>query len=445
MKIRTIACVLAALALAACDSPLDTDPTASIDAGTALGNKRGIQLGLNGAYRSLQSGNLYGNVEMVYADLYADNLEFTGTFQTDREVSLRNITVDNGQILATWGSAYNGINRANNLLDAIPEVSDMSDAEKAVATGEALFIRALLYSNLVREFGDVPLVLEPSRGVSEASNVSRTPVEEVYTQITNDLEDAADLLPPDHIDGKATKQVANALLARIYLDWGKYTQARDKATDVINSGNYSLPADFRSNWTTKNNSEAIFELQFSVNNTNSLAFWYFPAALGGRLGFAPSEEYRNSFEAGDKRRAASMDSVVASNGAVTYYAKKYHRVVSEDDNVIVLRLAEMYLIRAEANARLNADAGIVRADLNVLRNRAGLGDLPDTVTGQAALFTAILQERRAELAFEGHRFFDLRRLGRAEAVLQIPPTRLLWPIPQGERDVNPKLGQNDGY
>lgn len=444
-NIRSIAWVVAALAVTACDSPLDTDPTASIDAGTALGNARGIQLGMNGAYRSLQSGNLFGNVEMVYADLYADNLDFTGTFQTDREVSLRNISTTNGQMLSTWASAYDGINRANNLLDAIPNVSDMAEDEKAVATGEALFIRSLLYSVLVREFGDVPLVTEPSRGVSEASNVSRTPTAEVYTQIINDLEEAATLLPPGHIDGRATQVTANALLARIYLESGKFTQARDKATAVINSGLYSLPANFRSNWTTKNNSEAIFELQYSVNSTNSLAFWYYPAVLGGRLGFAPSEDLLDAFEPGDARRAASIDSVVANNGVVTYYGNKYHRVTSEDDNVIVLRLAEMYLIRAEANARLNADAGTVRADLDVLRNRAGLADLPDTVTGQAALFTAILQERRVELAFEGHRFFDLRRLGRAEAVLSLPPTRLLWPIPQGERDVNPNLSQNDGY
>lgn len=445
MRIRSIACVVAALAVVACDSPLDTDPTASIDAGTALGSKRGIQLGLNGAYRSLQSGNLFGNVEMVYADLYADNLDYTGTYQSDREFGLRNVSPDNSQIVATWASAYSGINRANNLLDAIPGISDMSAGEKDVAKGEALFIRSLLYWTLVRAFGDVPLILDPSRGVSEASNVSRTPAADVYAQIISDVEDAVNLLPPGRVTGRATKQAANALLARIYLDAGNYTQARDKATAVIGSGLYSLPANFRSNWTSKNNTESIFELQYSVNNTTSLAFWYYPSQLGGRLGFSPSADFASSFEPNDQRRRASMDSVVTSGGEVIYYGNKYHRVSSEDDNVIVLRLAEMYLIRAEANARLNADAATVRADLDVLRRRAGLGDLLETVTGQAALFTAILQERRAELAFEGHRFFDLRRLGRAEAVLSIPATRLLWPIPQAERDVNPNLGQNNGY
>lgn len=445
MKIRSIACVVAALAIVACDSPLDTDPVAAIDAGTALGSKRGIQLGLNGAYRAMQSGNVFGNVEMVYGDLYADNLDYTGTFQSDREVGLRNVTPTNTQIVATWASAYSGINRANNLLEAIPNVSDMSSAEKDVAKGESLFIRALMHWALVRTFGDVPLMLEASRGVSDASNVFRTPAADVYAQIATDLEEAANLLPPGRVNGRATRQAANAMLARIYLEAGNYTQARDKATAVIGSGLYSLPAVFRSNWTSKNNTESIFELQYSVNNTTSLAFWYYPQQLGGRLGFSPSQDFVNSFEPNDQRRRASMDSVVTSSGEVVYYGNKYHRVTNQDDNVIILRLAEMYLIRAEANARLNADAATVRADLDIVRRRAGLGDLPNTVTGQAALFTAILQERRSELAFEGHRFFDLRRFGRAESVLSLSPTRLIWPIPQGELDVNPNLTQNDGY
>jgi hypothetical protein len=192
---------------------------------------------------------------------------------------------------------------------------------------------------------------------------------------------------------------------------------------------YSLVANYRDLFTTKNTSESIFEVQYSVNNSNSQAFWFFPQALGGRYGYAPSTSLFNAYETADVRRAAS----IATSGS-SRYGNKYFRVANGDDNVIVLRLAEMYLIRAEANARLNADPATVRADINIVRRRAGLGDLAATITTQAALFDAILQERRVEFAMEGHRFFDLRRLGRAQQLLG-----------QAERDVNSNLAQNPGY
>src|SRR5690606_33083561 len=178
-------------ALTACDSPLDTNPTASIDAETALSTPRGIELGVNGAYRSLQSGNLYGVNLMVYPDLYADNLDFTGTFQTDREVGDRNINSTNGAVLSMWGDMYDGINRTNNVLDAIPNVSALTASEADQYRGEALFIRALHYSILVVYFGDVPIVSEPSRGVDESSLVVRSPAAEVYDTIIANLEEAA--------------------------------------------------------------------------------------------------------------------------------------------------------------------------------------------------------------------------------------------------------------
>jgi starch-binding outer membrane protein, SusD/RagB family len=440
MKIRNLAWLLVPAFLAACDSPLDTDPTASIDAETALTNARGVELALNGAYAGLRSGNIYGNVHMVYPDLYADNLDFTGTFQTDREVALRNISTSNGQVLSTWASSFNVISRANYLLEAIGNVQGLTSEQQSRFRGEALFIRALTYFDLVRLFGGVPLVLEPSRGVGPTSLVSRSTAQEVYARVIQDLEEAAPLLPNSRVQGRATRQAANALLARTYLETGQNAQARDRATAVINSGLYTLVPNFRSIWTTKHSQESIFELHFTINTSNSLAFWYFPAALGGRLGFAPTAELFNSFEANDSGRAAT----IGLSGSQRY-GFKYHRVANGDDNVVILRLAEMYLIRAEANARLNADAALVRADINAVRARAGVAPLGAEVSGQAALLTAILQERRWELAFEGHRFFDLRRHGVAVTRLSIPANRLLFPIPQSELDVNENLVQNPGY
>lgn len=433
---------IAAVALlsTACDSPLDTNPTDAIDSDDALNTPRGIELGLNGAYRGLQTSDLYGKVHMVYPDLYADNLEFTGTFQTDREVALRNISTSNVQIRDTWFALYDGINRTNNLLDAIPGVSGLSPEEAEQATAESLFLRSLYYSILVMYHGGVPLITEPSRGVDESSQVPRASEGEVWNRVITDLEAASASLAYEFNPVRATAGAADALLARVYLETGEYALARDKATAVIESGIYQLNDDYESNWTTKRTRETIFTLPYSINTTNSLAFWFFPDALGGRRGFAPTQEFFDAHEDGDARR----DFNIGINGG-DLFGKKYFRIVNEDDDVVVLRLAEMYLIRAEANARLNADAQTVREDIDIVRNRAGLPDLPATVDTQQELLDAVLNERRFEFAFEGHRFFDLRRFGVATTVLGITPERLLFPIPQAEMDVNPALEQNPGY
>jgi hypothetical protein len=445
-----LACIATAALLAACDSPLETEPTDSIDAGNALTTPRSIELALNGAYRALQTSSLYSQEEMAFADLYADNLDFTGTFGTHREFGLRSLTASNGAVLGIWQSAYGGINRVNNVLNAIPNVAALTAAQRTLWRGEALFIRALHYSILTRDFGDVPLVTEPSRVVDERSFVSRAPRADVYTLIQADLEEAATLLPTERVNGRATRAAANALLARVYLEDGKYAQARDKATALIDNTAYSLMPSYDATvggvtrvsfFATKNSSESIFELQYSIDHSNLQAFWFFTATLSGRWGYAPSLGLYNAFEPGDARRDAS----IGIDASGRRYCNKYFRIALGDDNVIVLRLPEMYLIRAEANARLGADPTLVRDDIDVVRNRAGLADLPTTITTEADLLNAILQERRVEYAFEGHRFWDLRRIGVAQTVLGLTADRLLYPIPQAERDVNPNLTQNPGY
>lgn len=442
MKFRILACVaLAAATAAACDSPLDTDPTASIDAGTALSTKRGIELGLNGSYRALMGGSLFGRNELFYADMYGDNLDFTGTFQTDREIGLRNITTANTAIRDMWSTIYQAVNNANNVLAAIPTVSELDEATARQYRGEALFLRSLAYSRANLYWAGVPLVLEPTVGISDQSLVARATAQEVWAQIAEDLEEAATLLPTGRANGRATQGAANALLARVYLEDGKYAQARDKATLVINSPNYRLNTNYADNWKVKNSQESIFELNFTANSSNSAAFWFFPQALGGRLGFAPTAALNTAFAAGDTRKAVT----ICLSGAQRYGCK-YTRIAVGDDNIIVLRLAEMYLIRAEANARLGASAATVLADVNIVRARAGLAALdPAVVSTQAALLAAVLAERRFEFVMEGHRFFDLRRHGVAPTVLSIATNRLVFPIPQADRDVNPNLTQNPGY
>lgn len=441
MKMKYLTWIALAGALAACDSPLDTDPTAQIDADGALKTQRGVELALNGAYRSLQSGSLYGRQELAFGDMYSDNLNYTGTFTGDREVSIRAILPSNGEVGGIWSSAYVGINRANYILDAIEGVDDFTGDNKSRYRGEALWIRGTMYYLLSKYYGGVPLVSTPTKVVDESVNVTRSTLAETYAFIVKDLEEASTLLPAARANGRATKGAADALLARVYLEMGDNTKARDKATLLINNSSYRLTATYDELWRNKNTTESIYEVQFTTANGNSAAFWFFPTPLGGRLGFAPSQGLINAYETGDTRRAASI--ATHTNGQI--YGFKYRQVATGNENIPVVRLAEMYLIRAEANARLGADAAVVRADINVIRRRAGLGDLPATVNAQAALLDAILQERRVEFAFEGHRFPDLRRHGRAVALLGIPAEKLLWPVPQYERDVNPNLTQNPGY
>jgi starch-binding outer membrane protein, SusD/RagB family len=432
--------IAVAALLAACDSPLDTNPTASIGDDVALSTARGVELGVTGAYRSFQTGALYDREVHVYPEMYADNLDFTSTFQTDREMDERTVTPDNVAIVNMWANSYAGINRANNVLDAIPNVTGLTAGQADRFRGEALFIRSLHYFNLVRYFGGVPIVTEPARGIGPEAIRPRDTRAAVYDRITQDLTTAIGLLPTTHVNGRATAWSARALLAKAYLEVGNWTGARDMASAVIDQGPFALPTDYRTVFATKNSAESIFELQYSINNSNNLAFWYFPSSEGGRRGHAPSAGLIAAYEPGDERYEAS----VAYDGTAPF-GIKFWRIATNDDNVVVLRLAEMYLIRAEANARLGADPLTVQADINVVRARAGLGPIPVTTITEEALIDAILQERRVELAMEGHRWFDLRRTGRSQSVLNYEPFRDLFPIPQQELDVNPELDQNPGY
>lgn len=446
MRFKPIAgLVLAGTLLAGCEGPLDVDPTASIDSDAALDNARALGAAVNGMYDRFQSDNLYARQLVVYPEMYADNLVFSGTFSTDQSVYNQNITAFGGVPLGPWSSSYSGINQANEVLAAIPNVSDLSTENAARYRGEALFVRALHYFNLVRYFGDVILITEPVRTTAEAEAAARArdPAATVWAQVEADLIEAATLLPTSRNPARATAGAANALLARAYLEQGKWALARDRATDVIGAG-YEIVPNYAALWIAQNTVESIFEIQFTITDSNSLAFWAYPArgGLGGRWGFYPSPELRAAYEDGDERYDFSIGFEPSSG---RFYLDKYFRVDAGDDNIIVMRLSEMHLIRAEANAWLGAPAATVRADIDVVRERAGLDPLPITVTSQTDLISAVLQERRVEFAGEGHRFFDLRRNGRAEAVLGLPAFRLLWPIPEPEMDVNPNISQNPGY
>jgi hypothetical protein len=453
MRLPSVATGLLAglLLLAACDQPLDVNPTASIPEEQALDSPQEIAAGVRGIYDALQQDGAYNRNMVVFPDLLTDNLDFTGTFDTDAEVDDGLVTAANGAVTDIWSAGYDVINRANNVLAAIPEVADLDAASARRFRGEALFLRALAYHNLARWFGGLPLITEPTWVITPDVNVPKSSEADIYTFVIGSLQEAIGLLPTTSAEFRLTSGAAQALLARVYLDVGRWAEARDMATAVIQSGRYQLVRPYSNIFAVKNSPESIFSLQYTINDDNFLAFWFFPSHLGGRRGFAPTAGLRTLLTSqGGDRLNTTLDIYFTAAGALRRYGKKYFRVATGDDNVLVLRIAEMYLIRAEANWRLGADpATVVLPDVNEIRRRAGVPDLLVTdVPTSTALRDAILRERRLEFALEGHRFFDLRRmLGAAETAtfLGIEEFRLYFPIPQRELDANTALTQNAGY
>jgi hypothetical protein len=284
MRLKHLGWFAAAAVLAACDAPLDTDPTASIPDDGALTTANNLRAAIRGAYDSFDTDALYNRELTAYPDLYADNLSFTGTFTTDQQVALRQLSPTNGAIANAWSASYSGINRANNIIAAIAAgVSDLDADSAAQYEGEARFIRALHYFNLVRYFGGVPILTQPTRVVGEESRLARSTPAEVYALIESDLAAAVTLLPSGRAPAYADRQAAQALQSRVFLEEGKYAQARDAATAAINAtGGNTLPTPFPAIWEQENTQESLFELQYSINDSNNQAFWAFPTTLPRR-------------------------------------------------------------------------------------------------------------------------------------------------------------------
>jgi hypothetical protein len=441
---------LVSYGLSSCDSRLDVQPTQTIDESQALSTSSGVVTTLLGAYDGLQDGDVYGGAIQYSADLLGDNGEvrFTGTFSTLDEIWRKSVTTTNTQITNTWSETYDVINRVNNVLSAIQIVEEDSRDQ---VEGEALFIRGALYFELVRLFGKayndgdpnanpgVPLVLTPTRSVTDADFVSRATVAAVYTQIISDLTNAETKL--EDAEGgstRATKQAASAMLSRVYLMQGNYAAARDAANRVIESEFFELTSDFDEVFNNNEvnggapTSENIFSIIVTTQDgVNDLNTFYASSGFGGRGDIRVLQKHRDLYAPSDVRGGFFYQA-----GTGTYTGK----FTDQFGNVPIIRLAEMYLTRAEANFRLNTSIGATPvADVNAIRTRAGLTPLTTVTLNQ------ILNERKLELAFEGHLLHDTKRTGQAVGSDPFSANRLVLPIPQRERDTNKNLTQNPGY
>ncbi|HTI93178.1 MAG TPA: RagB/SusD family nutrient uptake outer membrane protein [Puia sp.] len=371
-----------------------------------------------------------------------------------------------------WNTPYTTIYNANAVIEGIAAstAATLHDSLRQRLTGEAKFVRALAYFYLTNLYGDVPMVL--TIDFNKTTKLSRMPQAQVYQQIVSDLKDAQSALAADYsVAGgeriRPNKMAATALLARVYLYTKDYPDAAAQASTVIgNSSHYTLVNDPNGVF-LKNSTEAIWQLQQNISVPNQgnatgegLLFLPNPLNTGVVSTASLTDQLLTSFEPGDLRRQDWVDSTIY--GGITYYFPYKYKVGAYNhvdggeatEYYMVLRLAEQYLIRAEAEAN-GAPGGAAAAiqDLDVIRTRAGLPALPASLAADQ-LAAAIAHERQIELFAEwGHRWLDLKRTGQAHAVLSVLPGKqpwhgdyqLLYPIPTPELQSDPNLTQNPGY
>lgn len=351
-------------------------------------------------------------------------------------------------IASFWRDLYQYIYYANSIIEGLSTSNHVTEKVKEQILGEAFFIRAFSHFYLVNLFGDVPIVL--TTDYQKNAIIERMPVSEVYEQIIEDLIICQSKLLPDYSFSKGervrpNKWAATALLARVYLFIGDWTNAETQASSIIEQSNlYSLPTDVNKVFLA-NSSESIWQL-LGIQNTNEAATFIFS---GNPKIVSLRPEFVNSFEAGDKRSAWVG---TTTDGSTSYYYPYKYKVVGVTTPIqeysMVLRLSEQYLIRGEARAQLGDLVG-ARNDINVMRNRAGL---PNALANdEGSILSAIEQERKAELFAEwGHRWLDLKRWNKADGVLKVikplwQVTDALYPIPVTQLKNDPSFPQNFGY
>jgi len=429
-----------------CDKYLDLEPSQNISENIALTSDENVKHVLTGAYSEFALPGIYGGNILRNAELLGGNgeIQWVGTYIDPRQIFNKTMIATNSEAEVQWVDSYEVINTANNILTALAVVKD---ADRNRVQGEALFLRGLMYFDLVRFFADqyqfgvantqlgVPLITTPTQGITATSFVTRNTVDEVYTQVLADLTQAASLLPKDN-DVYASSGAANALLARVYLQRGEYANARDAANTVIASGAYSILPSYADVFNQDNNTaEDIFATQITPQDRfSSMTEFFSVPEFGGRDGDIDIlDGHLNLYPAGDQRR----DLFFIGNGA-----ERCGKWNNQYGVINLIRLAEMYLIRAECNIRLSTNIGATPlADYNVIHTRAGL-------TAAATVTLAdILLERRLELAFEGFKIHDVRRLHQNVVSYPYNDPKLLFPIPARELEANPKLKtqQNPGY
>lgn len=440
-------------AFSSCNDELFLTPFQSIDQSIALSNDANVKSVLIGAYSETRGVALYGGRLQLYAEMLGANGEvrWEGTFNQPREIFNKSIFVNNSFVEGTWAAAYRAINVANNVLGALDVVNE---ADRDRVRGEALFLRGSMYFELIKLYAlpyvagnpsnnlGVPLVTAPTREINEESFVSRNTVQEIYTQILSDLTQAESLLPSSN-SFLANSYVTAAQLSRVYLQMERFADARDaanRAITIATGEGKSLIPNFMAAFNTESNSvEDLYAIQVNTQDpANDMFLFYSLPEFGARGGdVAILANHLTQYETGDERLTQFF------TGAGELRTAKWR---DQFRNVKVMRLAEMYLTRAEANFRESTAIGDSPLnDINRIRARV---DLPAKTSLTLA---EILLERKLELAHEGHIIHDVKRTrgsindNTSADVFPFDSPRMVFPIPQREMDANPNLVQNPGY
>ncbi|HVE60722.1 MAG TPA: RagB/SusD family nutrient uptake outer membrane protein [Chitinophagaceae bacterium] len=446
---------------------LDREPYGGLPTNESITTVEDMEIALNGAYANLRSPNLYGRTIPLFGDLAADNV-YISTTNSNRYLDFFqvNYTVNNTNAEGIWQTAYNTILNVNNVINSSlqgsPEINQLR--------GEALAIRALMYFELVKHFSKpytvdpnalgVPLILTYDPFLKPQRNT----LTEVYAQIKKDLDAAIPLLTISKSSGYFTQYAARALLARMHQFKGEWASALSVARDVINTSGYTLLGlnQYFSYWSSNtartDRLETLFEVVSDlVGNAgnDALAYFYDQAGYGDALA---AQSLYNLYAATDVRRGLILSVQHPDRGNIRVVNKYPNSTQPDKDEFKVLRLSEVYLIAAEAAYHTNNEP-LALTYLNDVATRRDAGFTGYTATG-TALLENILLERRKELAFEGHRYWDLARYNRnimrvnlannypgVPLVIAANNFRRILPIPQSELDANPNIRsqQNAGY
>ena len=444
-----------------CSKELDINPTTSVDANQA---KQSIDLLVTGAYSLIgsgpgaggQEGALYGTDLLLNADLLASEnyMQWRGTFNQYNEVSNKAISTTNTSITRMWRKGYGAINLANTILVSLDKAKE---SDRNTFKGQALFLRGIVHFELLRFWMEpstnlgVPLLTQPTEDFAQIQLPARATIDACYTSIIADLTEAQTLLPAAD-DVYANKITAAAFLARVYLTKGDYNNALTSADAVISSGTYSLTGSVEEAF-NGSSSESIFEIQqTTLNNAGTandgLTTFYAcdPSVPGsasrGDVGI--NNQFINLYEPADKRVTLLIYNGTCNKASVT--SAKWKDPYA---NISVIRLSEMYLIRAECNVRLSSSVGDTPVnDVNAIRSKAGATPYALVVLDD------ILLERDLELAFEGQRIHDYKRTGKQIAgvdnqgnpiTIKYTDPQFIFPIPQTEINTNKNLAQNSYY
>ncbi|MBD1426685.1 RagB/SusD family nutrient uptake outer membrane protein [Sphingobacterium arenae] len=458
-KITIQSIVLLSVLLMGSCSFLDKEPVSSFSAQGFYKTVSDAQAGVYGIYNGMQSAF---RLNFAYwGEGRADNVGTNHAgdpFALSRNTLTSLITTSNTATSANWTSLYTIISRANYAIKYIPEIfEDENNALRNQLIGQSRALRAIAYFYLVRVWGDVPFTLEPFESAEQDVFFSVTDKDVILDQIVDDLLYASEFCAPSYGGERdrvlVTQGSADGILTQVYMWRKQYAEAVITAQRVIDNPLYTLVSigNWNNMFSTGLSNESVFEVGYNEIQTNGMRNLF---AQGNDAQYFPSEKFRESFEEGDLRKPKIWNNTQTTPRMIWKFFGEGFSDESPDpsqNNIILVRLADVMLLKAEAHARLSQYSEALPL-LNTIRKRAGLDALTEATAEEkfGDVVSAIMHERSIELCFEGHRWFDLVRTDKAIAVMEPingldEPGNIVWPIHEDALNRNPNLDQNEFY